>query len=169
VKAFLQKQWKDKTDAYIAAVKKAYPNDTRPTDLMDIDAFFRPGMVAQANAKSASSATPVYLYLFTWQSPVLDGVYKALHCMEIPFTMNNIARCEEMTGGGREAYALADKVSQAWINFARSGDPNHKGLPVWPKYNASVGATMLLDNTCTVKNHPDKEVLELVAGAQPGL
>jgi para-nitrobenzyl esterase len=169
VKAFLQKQWKDKTDAYIAAVKKAYPNDTRPTDLMDIDAFFRPGMVAQANAKSASSATPVYMYLFTWQSPVLDGVYKALHCMEIPFAMNNIARCEEMTGGGKEAYALADKVSQAWINFARSGDPNHKGLPAWPKYNASVGATMLLDNTCIVKNHPDKEVLELVASARPGL
>ncbi|MEJ1239973.1 carboxylesterase family protein [Chryseolinea sp. T2] len=169
VKAFLQKQWKDKTDAYIAAVKKAYPNDTRPTDLMDIDAFFRPGMVAQANAKSASSQAPVYVYLFTWQSPVLDGAYKALHCMEIPFVMNNIARCEEMTGGGKDAYVLADKSSQAWINFARTGDPNHKGLPAWPKYNASVGATMMLDNTCTVRNHPDKEVLELVASAQPGL
>ena len=169
VKAFLQKQWKDKTEAYIAAVKKAYPNDTRATDLMDVDAFFRPGMVAQANAKSASSAAPVYVYLFTWQSPVLDGAYKALHCMEIPFVMNNIARCEEMTGGGKEAYVLADKSSQAWINFARSGDPNHKGLPAWPKYNATVGATMMLDNTCTVRNHPDKEVLELVAGAQPGL
>ena len=169
VKAFLQKQWKDKTDAYIAAVKKAYPNDTRPNDLVDIDAFFRPGMVAQANAKSASSSAPVYVYLFTWQSPVLDGVYKSLHCMEIPFVMNNIARCEEMTGGGKDAYALADKASQAWINFARSGNPNHKGLPNWPKYNASVGATMILDNTCVVRNHPDKEVLDLVASAQPGM
>lgn len=169
VKEFLQKQWKEKTDAYIAAVRKAYPNDTRPTDLMDIDAFFRPGMVAQANAKSAAGSAPVFLYLFTWQSPVLDGVYKALHCMEIPFAMNNIARCEEMTGGGKEAYVLADKMSQAWINFARSGDPNHKGLPTWPKYNEQVGATMMFDNTCVVKNHPDKEVLQLVAGAQGGL
>lgn len=169
VKEHLQKQWKDKTDAYIEAVKKAYPNDTRATDLMDIDAFFRPGMVAQANAKSAGTGAPVYMYLFTWQSPVLDGVYKALHCMEIPFAMNNIARCEEMTGGGKEAYVLADKMSQAWINFARSGNPNHKGLPVWPKYSEAVGATMMFDNVCTVKNHPDKEILEMVANAQPGM
>lgn len=169
VKEFLQKQWKDKTDAYIAAVRKAYPNDTRPTDLMDVDAFFRPGMVAQANAKSAAGTTPVYMYLFTWQSPVLDGVYKALHCMEIPFTMNNIARCEEMTGGGRDAYTLADKMSQAWINFARSGNPNHKGLPNWPTYNEQTGATMMFDVTPTVRNHPDKEVLKLVTAAAAGL
>ncbi|WP_276371420.1 carboxylesterase family protein [Chryseolinea sp. H1M3-3] len=167
VKVYLQKQWGDKADAYIAAVKKAYPNDTRPTDLMDIDAFFRPGMVAQANTKSSNSSAPVYMYLFTWQSPVMNGDYKAVHCMEIPFTMNNIARCEEMTGGGKEAYALADKMSHAWINFARSGDPNHKGLPNWPKYNAAVGATMMFDNVPAVRNHPDKELLEITSKVPP--
>lgn len=167
VKEFLQKQWKDKTEAYIAAVKKAYPNDTRPNDLMDIDGFFRPAMVAEANAKSSNGNAPVYAYLFTWQSPIMNGDYKAVHCMEIPFVMNNIARCEEMTGGTKGAYALADKMSQAWINFARTGDPNHKGLPTWPKYNSAVGATMIFDNTSAVRNHPDKEVLEIVSGAQP--
>jgi para-nitrobenzyl esterase len=165
VKEFLKKQWGDKTDAYIAAVKKAYPNDTKPNDLADIDGFFRPGMVAQANAKSAAGGAPVFMYLFTWQSPVMDGTYKAIHCIEIPFAMNNIARCEEMTGGGKDAYALADKVSQAWINFARTGDPNHKGLPTWPRYTSQGGATMMLDNVCTVRNHPDKELLELTAVA----
>lgn len=165
VKDFLKKTWGEKTDAYIAAVKKAYPTDTRPNDLCDIDGFFRPGMVAQANAKSGASNAPVFMYLFTWQSPVMDGTYKAIHCIEIPFAMNNIARCEEMTGGGKEAYALADKMSQAWINFARSGDPNHKGLPVWPKYTVDGGATMMFDNVSTVRNHPDKEILELTSAA----
>lgn len=160
VREYLQKQWGDKTDAYIAAVKKAYPNDTRPNDLADIDGFFRPGMVAQGNAKSAAGGAPVFMYLFTWQSPVMDGAYKAIHCIEIPFVMNNIARCEEMTGGGKDAYALADKMSQAWINFARLGDPNHKGLPAWPKYTKEVGATMMFDNNSAVRNHPDKEILE---------
>ena len=167
VKEFLQKQWGDKTDAYIAAVKKAYPNDTRPNDLMDIDAFFRPGMVQQANAKSGNGTTPVFLYLFTWQSPVMNGDYKSLHCMEIPFVMNNIARCEEMTGGGKQAYALSAKMSQAWINFARTGNPNHPGLPTWPKYNERIGATMMFDNVSGVKNHPDKGILEMTAGVAP--
>jgi para-nitrobenzyl esterase len=60
-------------------------------------------------------------------------------------------------------------MSTAWINFAKTGDPNHKGLPVWPRYNEAVGATMLFDNVSTVKNHPDKEILDLVAGQTPGL
>ena len=166
-KAFLQKQYGDKTDAYIAAVKKAYPTDTNPTDLIDIDGFFRPGMVLQANEKSANSKAPVYMYLFTWQSPFMDGAYKAVHCMELPFVFNNIARCEEMTGGGKEAYVLADKMSQAWINFARTGNPNHKGIPAWQKYSEANGATMFFDNQCIEKYHHDKDILELTTVNRP--
>jgi para-nitrobenzyl esterase len=163
VKSYLQKKYGDKTDAYIAAVKKAYPNDTKPSDLMDIDDRFRQNSVKYANWKSATNTAPVYMYLFTWQSPVLDGAYKAIHCIEIPFAFNNISRCEEMTGGTKEAYALSDKLSQSWINFARTGNPNHKGLPTWQKYTAENGATMILDNQCVEKYHHDKDLLEITA------
>jgi para-nitrobenzyl esterase len=162
VMSYIKKQQGDKADAYIAAVKKAYPNDTRPTDLMDIDAMFRPGAVTQAKEKSALNAAPVYMYLFTWQSPVMDGKYKAVHCMELPFVFNNIQRCEEMTGGAKDAYALADKVSGAWINFARTGNPNYKGLPNWPVFNSTNTATMHFDNKCTVQPQMDKELFEVV-------
>lgn len=162
VTGYINAQQKDKTDAYIAAVKKAYPNDTKPSDLMDVDVMFRPGAVHQANEKAALNAAPVYMYLFTWQSPVLEGKYKAMHCMEIPFAFYNIARCEEMTGGGKDAIALAAKVSDAWINFARTGNPNHKGLPVWPKYDAAKTATMHFNNTCEVKPQMDKELFTLL-------
>ncbi len=164
VMAIIKRQRGDKADAYIAAVKKAYPNDTKPTDLIDVDAMFRPGAVAQANQKSAiSGGAPVYMYLFTYQSPVLDGKYKAIHCIEIPFAFNNIARCEEMTGGTKEAYALAEKVSGAWINFVRNGNPNHKGLPNWDAYTAANTATMHFDNKCELKPQLDKELFEIVA------
>ncbi|GAB3714153.1 carboxylesterase/lipase family protein [Spirosoma flavus] len=159
-KSMLQKQYGDKTDAFIAALKKAYPNDTKPSDLLDVDGMFRRSAIKMADVKATSSA-PVYMYLFTYQSPVLDGRYKAMHCTEIPFAFNNVARCEEMTGGTKAAYELADKVSQAWVSFARTGNPNHKGLPNWQRYTPANGATMLLDNQCVEKYHHDKEALAI--------
>ncbi|MEP6583758.1 MAG: carboxylesterase family protein [Ginsengibacter sp.] len=163
VLATIKKQRGDKADAFIAAVKKAYPGDTKPTDLMDVDIIFRPGAVSQAKEKSALNAAPVYMYLFTWQSPVMNGKYKAVHCMELPFVFSNIARCEEMTGGAKEAYALADKISSAWINFARNGNPGHKGLPSWPAFKATNTATMHFDNKCEVMPQMDKELFDIVA------
>jgi para-nitrobenzyl esterase len=157
----IKKKYNTKADAYLEAVKKAYPNETRPSDLLDIDFSFRPGAVLQANQKSAlSGGAATYMYLFSWQSPVLDGKFKAVHCMELPFVFNNIARCEEMTGGGKEAYVLADKMSQSWINFAKTGNPNHAGLPKWETYNAAKGTTMFFDNTCEIKFNHDAALLE---------
>ena len=164
VTEFVKTTYKDKADAYIAAVKKAYPNDSKPSDLLDIDTRFRPGAVLQANDKSAVvGGAPVYMYLFDWQSPVLDGKYKAMHCMELAFCFNNIDRCKNMTGGTKEALVLADKVSQAWINFAKTGNPNHSGLPSWSAFTASNTATMHFDNPCVVKPQMDKELFDLLA------
>jgi para-nitrobenzyl esterase len=157
----IKSQHGEKAEAYIAAVKKAYPSDTKATDLVDVDDLFRRSAIKMADLRVSASSAPVYMYLFAWQSPVMDGNYKALHCMEIPFVFNNIARCEEMTGGGKDAYVLAEKVSQAWVNFARNGDPNHKGLPPWQKYTSEKGATMIFDNQCIEKYHHDKEFLAI--------
>jgi len=103
------------------------------------------------------------MYLFTWQSPVMGGKFKAIHCIDLPFVFNNIARSEEMTGGTKEAYVLADKMSQAWINFARTGNPSHKDLPSWPAYTTANTATMHFDNQCVVKPQMDKELFDLLS------
>ena len=160
-KASLQTKYGDKTESYMAAVKKAYPETSSPSDYVLFDFNFRSLAIAQANQKAQNGTAPVYMYLFTWQSPVLDGTFSSMHCMELPFVFDNISRCEEMTGGGKEAHALADKMSRAWISFARTGDPNHKGLPNWPKYNSDNGATMLFDNVSAVKNHHDRELIQI--------
>ncbi|MUH34375.1 carboxylesterase/lipase family protein [Zobellia amurskyensis] len=161
----IKETYKEKAEDYIKAVKKAYPEDTAAKDLLDVDTMFRPGAVAEANSKSSlKDGAPVFMYLFTWQSPVFDGKYKALHCMELPFVFDNITLANHMTGGGQEAHVLADKMSQAWINFAKNGNPNHSGLPDWPAYNNSNTATMHFNTTSVVKPQLDKELFELVKG-----
>ena len=151
----------DRTDEFVAIFEKTYP-DYQPKDLFDTDITFRPGTIAQANVKVAQQGAPVYMYMFTWESPVMDGILRSTHCMEIPFVFNNADLHASMTGGGKEAVELADKMSQAWINFARTGDPNAEGLPQWPAYNPEEGAMMIFDNRCEVRYNHDKELMEFV-------
>jgi len=164
VNAQLKEKYRDRVPEYLAAMKKAYPETNIPSDYIDIDFIFRPFVIKQANQKSALQAAPVYTYLFAWQSPAMDGAYKAFHCMDLPFVFNNIQRCEEMTGGGKDAYILADKVSEAWVQFAKTGNPGHNKLPDWPAYNSENGATMIFDTKCQIKNHHDKELMMIGSG-----
>ena len=151
----------DRTGEFVEIFEKTYP-DYQPKDLFDTDITFRPSTIAQANVKVAQQGAPVYMYMFTWESPVMDGILRSTHCMEIPFVFNNADLHASMTGGGKEAVELADKMSQAWINFARTGDPNAEGLPQWPAYNPEEGAMMIFDNRCEVRYNHDKELMEFV-------
>lgn len=158
---YLKTRYGDRTDEFVAAMGKAYPG-YQPKDLVDIDVVFRPGAVEQARLKAAQQGAPVYMYLFGWESPVMDGMLRSTHCMEIPFVFDNTARHASMTGGGTEAQALADKMSSAWLNFARTGNPNVESLPAWEAYTPQSGATMYFDNECSVLHNHDKELLEVV-------
>lgn len=157
----LKQKYGNRTDEFLAAFEKAYPGYA-PKDLIDTDFIFRPGAVALGNIKAAQGGAPVYMYLFSWESPVMDGILRSTHCMEIPFVFNNVKRHIAMTGGGNEAALLGEKMSSAWINFARTGNPNAGGLPEWEPYTSENGATMFFDNTCEIKKNHDKELLDIV-------
>ena len=157
----IQERYGDRTDTFIETARKYFPDDKKLLDLYNIDLMFRSGSVNFANNKSSvEGGAPVYMYLFTWQSPMLDGMLGAVHCMEIAFVFNNIARNREQSGDSKEAYALADRMSSAWAQFARTGDPNVKDLPEWPVYKEADGATMFFNNTCEVTTNYDKEMMQ---------
>lgn len=134
----------------------------KPVEILSYISPYNPLAYLQAERKAQQQAAPVYLYLFAWQTPVLDQRPRAFHCSEIPFVFANTDRCETMTGGGPEARALADRMSKAWIHFARTGNPSHKGIPVWPDFTKNKGAMMVFDNKSEVRTDPDGSARQLL-------
>ena len=88
--------------------------------------------------------------------------YTSYHTSEIPFVFNNIDKADTTIGGGEEAQLLSDRMSQAWINFARTGNPSVEGLPEWEAYTPEGGATMIFDNTVRLVHHHDAKLLDLL-------
>lgn len=158
---FLKQRYGERTDDFLKAYAEAYPGYTAK-DLIDFDAVFRPSAVEQGRLKAAQNGAPVYMYMFCWESPVMDGILRSTHCMEIPFVFDNAARHASMTGGGEQARALAAKMSSAWISFARCGKPSAEGLPEWEPYDAERGATLFFDTECEMRYNHDGKLIELV-------
>jgi para-nitrobenzyl esterase len=121
----------------------------------------------QAERKTARNAGQVYKYYFTWQPPVRDGKLKSYHCIDIPFAFNNVEVAASMTGAGNDRYALADEISGAFAQFARTGDPNHSGIPTWSPFDARGRQTMVFNNDTRLESDPHgaerKALTELLA------
>jgi para-nitrobenzyl esterase len=161
-----RERFNDRAEAVISAYQKLYPK-AKPFDVLSVAfaAQSRQNCVTQAERQAALGGAPVYTFWFTWQTPVLDGRPRAFHCSELPFVFNNTDRAAAMTGGGPEARELGGRMSDAWIAFARKGDPNHPGLPKWPAFTSKEGAVMAFDNKCEVRMNPDGEARRTAFGS----
>lgn len=148
----------------IQAFQAAHPHAT-PFEVFSVIAAassMRRNALLQATRKAQQNAAPAYNYWFQWQTPVLDGRPRAYHCSELPFVFYQTETCDFMTGGGPGALKLGGLMADAWISFARNGDPNHAGLPAWPKFDGTTVPTMIFDNESRVVNDPDAEVRKAI-------
>jgi para-nitrobenzyl esterase len=99
---------------------------------------FRLGSILLAERHGATGA-PVYMYSFDFE---VNPMVKAAHGMEIAFAFSNASA---RPGSREETRAVETAVSEAWIAFARSGDPSHGAIPRWPTYDPERRATMVFD------------------------
>lgn len=146
----------DKAAPTIEAYRNANPGST-PSDLYFLIASdYRYGAPVMhiAERRAALKRGPVYLYYFRWETPVQGGRLKSPHTIEIPFAFDNVKISANLTGGGAEAMALADKVSDTWLAFAKTGDPNNSKIPRWPKFDPQNWPTMVFNNSIEAKNDP---------------
>jgi len=158
----LEKVYGDRTNKYIELFAKAYPDYT-PQDLLSIDTVFRPFTIRTADARAVQGNAPLYVYFLAWKSPVDSASKGSFHGLDIPLAFNNVDLRPDWTGNSEEAWKLADKMSSAWLNFAKTGNPNVEGvLPKWIPYTAENGATMYFDNECRIVNNHDRELMHFI-------
>jgi para-nitrobenzyl esterase len=84
------------------------------------------------------------------------------HAAEISFVFDNAELCDHYSAGDPAAFTLSRQMGAAWASFARTGNPNHSGLPHWPAYTADTRATMYFDAPCEVRNDPEGKGLKII-------
>ncbi|MHA2260545.1 MAG: carboxylesterase/lipase family protein [Promethearchaeota archaeon] len=131
---------------------------TKERDMMDdfyTDVMFRIPVLRFLEIQSKIQPN-VYHYFFKWKSPWLNGILGAYHGLDVAFVWGTLTKVEELyvTKRTEETTLLSNQMMDCWINFAKSGNPNHQGIPQWPKYNLETRPTMIFDKKTEVMNDP---------------
>ena len=134
--------------------RAANPDDSPASIFVLIvsDQFMRIRHIRYAEALLDGGATNPRMYLFDFRRPSLDGVERAGHGSDMPFFFDNLDKAP--ASDGPHAAPLVRAMSGALVALARSGDPNHEGLPSWPGYSTSERPTMIFDVESRLESDP---------------
>jgi len=94
-----------------------------------------------------------YVYEFAWRTPELGGNLGTPHALDLYFIFDMFGDKPYGIYPARnpETEKLSHTMMDAWINFARIGNPNHRNIPVWSEYNTKTGSTMVFDQESRVE------------------
>jgi para-nitrobenzyl esterase len=117
--------------------------------------------IAEAQCRFASGG---YNYLFCWKSQAARGALGACHALEIGFVFGNYSAA--FGGSGSAADKLSREMQDAWVSFARNGNPGCKSLGPWPQYSEG-RASMIFDRNSRIEKavyEEERSVWERVEG-----
>ncbi len=125
---------------------------------IETDRIFRLPAIRLAEAQH-SHCESTYAYLFTWESPMAGGQLGSCHALELPFVFGtlDLPGISQFAGAGPEAERLSTRMMDAWLAFARTGNPGHDELPEWTAYETERRATMLLGRDAELVHGPFDE------------
>lgn len=146
-------------EARVTSFYKHYPSKQSVLNICT-DRVFRIPSISLADDHSKNIST--YMYRFDWNSLPLNLTgYKACHALELFFVFNTFntryGKQVTMLANKRKAYRISNKIQEAWINFAKTGNPNAIGSEKWKPYNSRERATMIFDRKSKLKFDPDRK------------
>jgi len=89
--------------------------------------------------------------------------------MEIPLMLYSYDKVRTFVGEGPAPGRMADQIGGAWVAFARSGKPDHPGIPHWPAFNTTERPVMVFDTQSRVVNDPLQGVRQVLESLPPAL
>ena len=118
------------------------------------DRMFRIPAIRAADAHQQHTAN-VWMYRFDWESPAEEGRLHACHSLDIPFVWGTceLDSMRRFCGTSAAVGQLSERLMNAYIAFAHTGDPNHDGIPHWPTY-ADGRTTMCFANEINTVDAP---------------
>lgn len=158
----------NKADTVIETYKNSREENGLPAKPQDsIDAFITDSIFHIPAIKFAEAQSNyqknTYMYLFSWQSTFQEGKFGAGHGLDIPFVFNTFPKQDTWFFPKRseETELLSAKIMDAWTSFARTGNPNHSGIPKWPQYDIKKRATLVFDKEIKIWDDPLKKEREM--------
>jgi para-nitrobenzyl esterase len=127
------------------------------------------GQVEEADARARAGA-PTWVYQLDFPSPV-EPWRGAPHTLDIPLVFGTVNAQGSIAGTGLASRAVSSAMMNAFIAFARVGNPNTRGLPRWPRHSLPERQTMIFDRRMRVENDPrraERELFARVPYIQPG-
>lgn len=164
---YIENVAKGRSQEVIATYKQIRPASTPIQIWADVltDRSMGADTVTIASRKVRQGRAPVYMYLVTWETPFLGGAVRAGHGEDVPLVFQNVEEARSMVGEGPKPQMVADQMSAAFAAFARSGAPDHRGIPHWAPYTVEKRETMIFDAPPRLALDPQRKERELWAAA----
>ena len=117
-----------------------------------------------ARAQDQAGKTAPYVYCFDHPLPDENGNPSpegAFHSSELWYMHGTLDRCWRKMG--EEDRRISDEMMAAWTNFAKTGNPNGKGAPVWEPYTCSNPQIMVFGTPTGMQKLEDHPAVKVFA------
>ena len=128
------------------------------------------GAIVELEERARQSGADTFAYHLNWASPVKPEL-GAPHTLDIPLIFGNLDAAGSITGTGTDAREVSAMMSDAFISFARTGEPHSTLLPEWKPFTLDKRETMVFDRPPDLVNDPrgeERKIFARVPYVQPG-